>query len=409
MAVHPTQKIYFDDPYQIEFEARVLDVIPRAGKWGVVLDRTCFYPESGGQPADKGELAGVPVVDVTVEADQIIHWLEEPCPRKQVTGKIDWPRRFDHMQQHAGQHILSQSFYELYQAETLSFHLGEEVSSVEIDVRQADGELIRRVEARANQIVFEDREIKTYFLPQEKISQIPLRKPPKKAGLIRVVEVDGFDYSACGGTHPRRTGEVGLIKIIRWEKIRQNIRFEFVCGQRALKDYQLKNQIIRELIARLNVKTEEIGQAVDKLSQQLKLMRKKIKNMSQELSAFQAAEMMDRSKTHFVAEFFADRSPEEIKYLALGIIKSGPYVVLFGTKVDGQIHLVMAASEELGLNLRDIQPVVIEIIQGKGGGSPSLLEFRGEKPEKFSLLQEEIEKYLAREKPEVLKEKISGD
>jgi alanyl-tRNA synthetase len=349
------------------------------------------------------------VIDVSEEDGRVIHWVEEPCPKGRIRGKIDWSRRFDHMQQHAGQHILSQSFYELYQAETLSFHLGEQVSSVEIDLRKADEELVHHVEERANQIVFEDRRIKTYFIPREKLNQVPLRKPPKKEGLIRVVEVDGFDYSACGGTHPHHTGEVGLIKIIRWERIRQNIRFEFVCGYRALKDYQLRNVIIRYLVSRLNVKPAEIGEAMDKLSSQLKQLRKKLKSMSQELSCFQAREITRQAETHFISLLFDDKSSEEVKFLALQIIKSGPYVVLLGTKIENKIHLVVATAEELNLNLRDIQTLVAEIIQGKGGGSPSLLEFRGEKPENFSLLGKKIKEYLAQQEPDVLKKKIRAN
>lgn len=400
-----TIRMYYDYPYQIEFEAQIIDQVKREDKWGLILDRTCFYPESGGQPADKGWLDGVPVIYVSEEGDKIFHWVAQPLSGPQVKGKIDWSRRFDHMQQHAGQHVLSQSFYQLYKAETLSFHLGEQVSSVEIDLRQADYELVHQVEELANQIIFENREIKTYFISPQNLNQIPLRKPPQKEEKIRVVEVEGFDYSACGGTHPRRTGEIGCIKIIRWEKIRQNIRFEFVCGHRALSDYQRKTMVIRDLISSLNVNQDEIIESVEKMLNQVKQTRRKLKKANEELSRYQAQEMTGQAKTFFITEYYRDKTPDEIKLLARQIIRCGPYAVVLATQVEKMIHVVVAEADELQINLRELQPLIIETIQGKGGGSPSLLEFRGEKPERFPLLVEKIQGHFKNRYPHVLEKK----
>lgn len=400
-----TIRIYYDDPYQIEFTARIIDQVKQGDNWGLVLDRTCFYPESGGQPADKGWLDGVQVIYVSEEKDKIFHWVTQPLPGPQVKGKIDWSRRFDHMQQHAGQHVLSQSFYELYQAETLSFHLGEQTASVEIDLSQASYELVQRVEERANQIIFENREIKTYFVSPSNLHQIPLRKPPKKTGDIRVVEVDKFDYSACGGTHPRRTGEIGLIKITRWEKIRQNIRFEFVCGRRALADYQRKTMVTRELVSLLNVHQEEIKESVQKTLAQVKQIRKKLNKAKEELSRYQAQEMASQAQTFFITEYYQDKTPEEVKFLARQIIRCGPYATLLATRVGGMIHVVMAVADELEINLRELQSLIGDIIKGKGGGSPTLLEFRGEKPDMFSQLVKEITQNFKKRYPNVLAEK----
>ncbi|GAH44716.1 unnamed protein product, partial [marine sediment metagenome] len=248
-----TKRLYLESPYKVEFEAQVVEKMIWEQKPALILDQTCFYPESGGQPCDKGMINEVEVLKVLEDEARIIHLLAEDISSDKVTGKIEWQTRFDHMQQHSGQHILSQSFHEFLGAETLSFHLGEAISSVEMDLRKISEEEVENVERRANEIVFQDREIKCYFIPEEKIESVPLRRPPKKKGLIRVVEVSDFDFSACGGTHVRRAGEIGLIKILKLERIRNNIRFEFICGKRTLEDYLWKNRILRELSTRFTV------------------------------------------------------------------------------------------------------------------------------------------------------------
>ncbi|TEU08998.1 MAG: alanyl-tRNA editing protein, partial [Candidatus Aminicenantes bacterium] len=199
-----TKRLYLESPYKVEFKAQVVEKVIWEQKPALILDQTCFYPKSGGQPCDKGTINEVEVLKVLEDEARIIHLLAEDISSDKVTGKIEWQTRFDHMQQHSGQHILSQSFHELLGAETLSFHLGEAISSVEMDLRKISEEEVENVERRANEIVFQDREIKCYFIPEEKIESVPLRRPPKKKGLIRVVEVSDFDFSACGGTHVRR-------------------------------------------------------------------------------------------------------------------------------------------------------------------------------------------------------------
>jgi len=238
------KRIYFDDAYQVEFESKIIDRVKHNNRVALVLEQTCFYPESGGQPADKGTLNGVELIDVIEDKGRILHIVDQDIQEKKVKGKVAWKTRFDHMQQHAGQHILSQSFWELMQGKTMSFHLGQDVSTLEIDIQKISDLELEKVEEEANKVVFQNREIKTYFVDEDKMGEVPLRKPPKKSGVIRVVEVSDYDFSACGGTHPFRTGEIGLIKILKWGRIRNNLSFEFVCGSRALKDYTLKNRIL---------------------------------------------------------------------------------------------------------------------------------------------------------------------
>ena len=391
-----TKRLYFENPYQIEFEARVVERLSWREKPAVVLDQTCFYPESGGQPSDKGTLNGIEVLGVLEEDSKILHLLEDDISAEEVKGKIDWQTRFDFMQQHAGQHILSQSFHELYQAETLSFHLGEVTSTVEIDLRKVTEEEVERVETRANDIVFQDREIKSYFIPEEKISSIPLRKPPKKKGLIRVVEVTDFDYSACGGTHPSKTGEVGLIKILKWEKIRNNVKFEFVCGQRASKDYAWKNRDLRELSNMFTVSEREVLTSVEKLQSDLKSQRKKTRKMQERISQYEAQEIIQNTEGRIIKDIFTGRTPDEVRCLALNIIKKGDFIVLYALREGERGHLVFACSENLNCDMRELVPLVSPLIKGKGGGNPSLVQIGAEEAENLELALDKAYEFITK-------------
>jgi alanyl-tRNA synthetase len=396
-----TKRLYFENPYQVEFEAQVVEKVIWEKKPALVLDQTCFYPESGGQPCDKGVINGIEVIKVLEDEARIIHLLAEDISSDKVTGKVEWETRFDHMQQHSGQHILSQSFHELLGAETLGFHLGEAFSTLEMDLRKISEEEIENIEERANEIVYENREIKCYFIPEEKIESVPLRRPPKKKGLIRVVEVSDFDFSACGGTHVRRTGEIGLIKILRLERIRNNVRFEFICGRRALEDYLRKSRIIRELSTRFTVNEGEILNTVEKLSSDLKSQKRKRKKALERIAQYEAQEIIQDAKENIIKEVFVDKTPEDVRFLVLSIIRKGDFVVLFGLKGEERGHLILACSDSINIDLREIVPLVSPLIKGKGGGRPSLVEVAGEKKEN---LEQALEKAF-----EFIKKKMGSD
>jgi len=389
-----TKRLYLDDPYQVEFEAQIVEKGMREQKPAVILDQTCFYPESGGQPHDKGWVDGIEVLKVFEEEGRIVHILEKDVEAESIKGKIDRETRFDHMQQHSGQHILSQCFHELLEAETLSFHLGEDVSTLEMDLRKVSDEDVERMEKRANQVVFQDREVKTHSLPEDKIGTLPLRRPPKKKGIIRVVEVSDFDYSACGGTHVRRTGEVGLIKILRWERIRDNIRFEFVCGNRALQDYTLKNRILRDLSNRLTVHEQEVPSSIERLFSDLKSQKTAIKKMREKVAQHEAQEFIQNAEGKIIKKIFQEKTHEEMRFLALNIIRKGDFVVLFGLKEKERGLLILACSEKLNIDMRELVPLVSPLINGKGGGNPSLLELVGESSENIDKALEKAQQFI---------------
>jgi len=369
-----TRRLYFEDAYCREFEATVIEKRTHEGFPVVVLDRTCFYPESGGQPWDLGTLGGTGVLSVVDLDGVILHVLKEDVPLGPVKGRIDWPRRFDHMQQHTGQHILSQAFFEVLKGETLGFHLGQDVSSLEIGLRTLSDDESDRVEDLANAVVWEDCDIKTYFVPEERIDEVPLRRPPKKQGLLRVVEVAGFDYSACGGTHCRRSGEVGLIKILGIERIRGHVRFDFLCGARALADYRLKDRGLRKIAGAFSCLPKAAAAQVEKLAADGKALRKRIRRLQERVASFDAQEIIRQAPGRLIAAVLQDTTPDEARLLALNITRAGEFAVLYGIPGEAQGHLVIARSEGLAADLRGLIPVVGAVVSVKGGGGPSLVE-----------------------------------
>ncbi|MGB2764853.1 MAG: alanine--tRNA ligase-related protein [Candidatus Aminicenantaceae bacterium] len=387
-----TKRLYLEDPYQVKFDARVIEKVFREKKPALILDQTCFYPESGGQPYDKGTINGINVINVLEDNGKIVHILEKAITTQSVSGKIDWETRFDHMQQHSGQHILSQSFNELFGAETLSFHLGEVLSTVEIDLGKISDEDVKNVEKRSNEIVFQNREIKSYSVLEEQVKNIPLRRPPKKKGEIRVIEVSDFDFSACGGTHVRRAGEIGLIKILSWEKIRNNCRFEFVCGKRAFEDYVWKNRILRELSNRFTVHEREILPSVEKLSSDLKSQKRKTKKMQEKIVRYEAQDIVQKAKEKIIKKIFTDKTQDELRFLALSIIREGDFIVLFGMRGEKRGHLVLACSENFNIDMRELVPVASSLIKGKGGGRESLVEIAGEDTKNIELALDKLYK-----------------
>jgi alanyl-tRNA synthetase len=391
-----TKKLYHEDAYLMEFDARIVEMREHEGRSAVILDRTAFYPEAGGQSCDWGTLNETRVLGVVDEGGEILHIVEAPILEDAVHGSVDRTRRFDRMQQHSGQHILSQAFYEALKGATMSFHIGDDVSTLEIGIPRISDADLDRVEARANTIVFENREVKTYFVPEEKIGIVPLRKPPKKGeeGMIRVVEVDAFDHSACGGTHVRRTGEVGLIKIVKSDKIRGNLRFEFVCGGRALRDFQEKTRIVRHAAAAFSASERDIPAAVDKVQSEGKALKKRARLLEERVAAFEAGRMAGEAEGKVIRAVFEDRSPEEARFLALNIIKRGEFVVLFAARGEGRSHIILAASESLGVDARTLVPAIAGVLEARGGGSPSLVELVTTETDKVSSALDEARAHV---------------
>lgn len=365
-----TERLYQTDSYAAEFEATVVEVRPQGEEFAVVLDRTAFYPASGGQPHDTGTLGGVPVTGVLEDDDDRIVHLAAGRVDGTVTGRIDWPRRFDHMQQHTGQHILSQVFLKALRAQTRAVHLGAGLSTLDLDIGDLTAEGAGQVEDLANQIVFEDRPVIIRQVDESELVDLGLRRPPKKRGLIRVVEVEGFDRSACGGTHVRRTGEVGPITIRRWERFKGGVRVEFLCGWRALRDHRWKNALVRDLAARFTVKDAEVADAVGRQTAQFRERDRQLTDLRDRLIDLEARRRLNEAAgtPRVVTAVFADWPAEMVSALAGRLAAGGAVAAVLGT-TEGR--LVIARSSDLGLDAAAILAGVAGPRGGRGGGRPA--------------------------------------
>ena len=291
-----TERLYYTDAYCTRFLARVTERVTWDGRPAVVLDRTAFYPTSGGQPADRGVLGGVAVVDVQVRQDDaVVHVLESPLPEdgKEVEGEIDWPRRFDHMQQHTGQHVLSAAFERMLDADTVGFHLGTDVSTIDLNVPRLAPETATSVEGLVNQVLWEDHPVSARFVDSDELATLPLRRPPAVDGPVRVVEIGDFDVNPCGGTHVARTGEIGLVRVARLDYRGDETRVEFLCGSRALRDYRAKSAVVNQLATRLTVGYWELDQAVERLQGEAKQLRSDLRRAHEGLLKVEAAELFE--------------------------------------------------------------------------------------------------------------------
>ena len=266
-----TEKLYYQDAYLREFSAQILQKTPLpGGKFAVVLDRTVFYPEGGGQPCDLGTLNGVPVVDVRTVNEEIVHTADGDPGDGTVVGRLDWQRRFDHMQQHSGEHILSGILLANYQAENVGFHLSASSCQIDVTLPALSPEQAAAIEDAANAVIFANVPVGGRFVEQADLAGYSLRKEPgREFSQIRLVSVENCDCCPCGGTHVARTGDVGLFKLRGWEKRKNNIRLDFVCGGRALADYRLKHDLSRALSTRFSTPVEGVLPAVERTLEKL--------------------------------------------------------------------------------------------------------------------------------------------
>jgi alanyl-tRNA synthetase len=287
-----TERLYYQHPERRTFDAVVTRALDREGRPAVHLDRTAFYPTSGGQPFDTGRLGEVDVIDTIDEDEEIVHVLSAPlAERAAVRGDIDWTRRFDHMQQHTGQHVLSAAFDRLFDNRTMSFHMGADASTIDL-AREMSGAEIERAVDEANRVVWEDRPVTIRTVSLEEAAQLPLRKEPVRTGPLRLIEVADFDLSACGGTHVARTGEVGIIAVSASERFRGGARVTFVCGGRALRAIRLQRDAIAGSVKHLSVLPPELPSAVERLQQDLKQARKDVARLQQSLAVHEAVRLL---------------------------------------------------------------------------------------------------------------------
>lgn len=374
-----TEKIYLNNPYLREIDARIVEKIYKNGKYYIKLNRTIFYPHlSGGQPGDKGTINGVKVLEVYEEDMDIIHVTKDNIYSDKAILNIDWENRLDNMQQHTGQHLLSAAFYKLYNGETIGFHIGEDYVYIDVTLPELTQEDAEKVEIYANRIIYSNFDIKSYFIEKKDISKIPVRKEPSVNSNIRIVEIDNIDFSPCGGTHLRQTGEIGMIKIRKWEKYKGNIRLEFVCGNRALSDYTWKNNAINDISLLLSSKDKDIFNKVKTLLDQKIELEKENRSLKEEMVKYEGKELLRNAfkikNKSFISKIFTDKDLKEINAISSFLNNISSSVLIFGSNKNNKGQFLVSVPKDIDINLKNILKDLSNEFEVKGGGSPNTVQ-----------------------------------
>lgn len=376
-----THRLYYDDAYLQNFDARVLSCSPAEPvqgasgmqpAWEVLLDQTAFYPSSGGQPNDLGLLGEAAVLDVREEADGIVHIVDREVERGGVKGCVNWPRRFDHMQQHTGQHLLSAMFQERFGLPTVSFHLGEEICTIDVHGAEPSRDQLIGAQRSANKVIFEDRPIGVRYGTREQLAGLGVRKEVEREGLLRAVEIEGADLQPCGGTHVKSTGQIGMILVRGCGKVRQDWRLEFVCGRRAEQMATEDFERERVLMGALGCARAELPAAVERLAGERDANFKSLRVALQQLATVWAAQLASTAPVgadgvRVASLVLQGAHPELLQPLATEIAKYERTVALLVLQESGQ--LVFAQHPGVGKDLSAILKSVLRAHPGKGGGS----------------------------------------
>src|ERR1700747_3424997 len=375
-----TRRLYYDDSFQDNFAAQVLSCVPIAEaedhgfgpRWSVLLDQTLLYPASGGQPNDLGKLGDANVLDVQEHEDGIIHVVDRPVPEGRIDGCIHWPRRFDHMQQHTGQHLLSAVFQERFGLITVSFHLGATVSTIDLKGPQPSALILEGAARAANAVIFEDREITVRYGTAEEFAGQGVRKQVDRKGVLRAIEIAGLDLQPCGGTHLRHTGQLGLLLVRGYAKIRQDWRVEFVCGGRAEKAARQDADLIALLSAALECAAQDLPAAVERLMREREESAKQIKTLLPRIAESQAMALIAASPRRadgirVVADVVENLVPDYLQHLATALARTERTVALLSDAQTGKV--VFAQNPSSAKDMNALLKKVFEQLPGKGGGS----------------------------------------
>jgi alanyl-tRNA synthetase len=398
MAANTTDRLYYRDSFLADFDAVVTDIrlVSRVGVealWQVALDRSAFYPTSGGQPFDKGSLVAtsrngavleVPIDEVEEdEHGEVWHLTSKPLVAgTPVRATVDWDRRLDHMQQHSGQHLLSALFSRELSAHTVSFHLGDETSTIDLNAASIPAASLERIERLANQIIAQDRPLATKTVSREDAEALlaagELRKLPEREGDMRLIEIEGVDLNACGGTHVRSTGQIGGLAIRSSEKVRQGLRVEFVCGLRAVAAARRDFSLLTETAAKLSIQAGRVPETVERLLADAKQSLKDRQKLRETVAGYEAAELTATAPIHegvrIVRREFADHDADYVKLLASKLASGGGTAALLASTQQEPASVVFARSADLKFSCGERMKAALADLGLRGGGSPSLAQ-----------------------------------
>jgi alanyl-tRNA synthetase len=401
-----TERLYYTDSHLREFTARVIGVSPRVSGWAAVtLDRTAFYPTGGGQPSDTGTLNDARVVEcIDEEAAGVLHVIHGRAPEvgAEVKGEVDWPRRLEHLQQHTGQHILSQAFVALFNAETRGFRMMEQASEIDIALESPTDERIERAVELANNIIWENRPVHVRQVTREEAATLPLRKDSAREGELRIIEIEGFDLSPCGGIHAQATGEVGNVAVRSWERAKGLTRIEFVAGVRAYADYNRANKTARSVAALFSVGCDEALSAAARLMDEHKQLMRHARTLEEVAVRVEAEELINEAvlqednlslrsddlkprseDSRLIVRTFENRDGEALRRLASSVVTHARTIALLGSRDGETARLVFARSADAKGDMNALMREACALLDGRGGGKPDMAQGGGRKLEKL--------------------------
>jgi alanyl-tRNA synthetase len=382
-----TERLYYSDSHLIEFDARVVDVTDRVSGWtAIVLDRTAFYPTGGGQPGDTGTLNGARVVECIDDGDKgVLHVVQGATPLREATvhGRVDWSRRLDHMQQHTGQHILSQAFVTLFNAPTRSFRVLETSCEIDVDLSNPTVAIIERGVELANNVIWEDRTITIRNVTSDEAASLPLRKEPARKGDLRLIEIEGFDLTPCGGTHAYRTGEVGMIAVRSWERAKGLTRIEFVAGTRALADYRKANKSARDVAALFSTSRDDAPQLAAQMMEEHKELNRRVRVLEEIAAEVEAEKLLASATGGIVTHIFEGRDADSLKKLAHALIAKPKTIALLASRDRDTARLVFARSAEASGDMSLLMREACTMLDGRGGGKPDMAQGGGKNIDKL--------------------------
>src|SRR5215467_12699202 len=394
-----TERLYYTDSHLVEFDARVVDVTERVSGWtAIVLDRTAFYPTGGGQPSDTGTLNGSRVVECIDADETVLHVVQGATPTigAEVKGRIDWSRRLDHMQQHTGQHILSQALVTLFNAPTRSFRMLEASCEIDVELHNPTTEVIERAVELANNVIWEDRAITIRNVTSGEAAELPLRKEPARDGDLRLIEIEGFDLTPCGGTHAYRTGEVGMIGVRSWERAKGLTRIEFVAGTRALADYRKANRSAREVAALFSTGRDDAPLMAAQMVEEHKELNRRIRALEEMAAEVEAAKLLTNAEAGVVSQVFAGRDAESLKKLAFALVAHSGTIALLGSRDQDTARLVFARSSEASGDMSALMREACAMLDGRGGGKAEMAQGGGKRVELLDdVISQAVKKCIA--------------
>jgi alanyl-tRNA synthetase len=369
-----TERLYYNDSFLRQFDARVLSCEREGDRWKVILDRTAFYPTSGGQPHDLGTLGESAVVEVADAEEKVVHYTSAEVAPGPVHAEIDWARRIDHMQQHTGQHLLSAAFIELFNFPTVSFHLGREFCTIDLAAPSVTPRHLEGAERRTNEIIFDDCVIEVRYGTAQELAEAGVRKQVDREGILRAVEVRGFDRQPCGGTHLARTGQAGMLLTRKLERRRDSWRLEFVCGLRALKAARADYTAVTQAASLLSCGPSEVSSVLAKSIDERRAQHSAAKRLEERLAQHEARALLaahppaSPDAIRVILQTLDDATPDYLRLLAATLVAESNVIVLLGSRSTG--HFAIAQTKGLGAgDLGAILRDALKEFNGKGGGA----------------------------------------